>query len=359
MTNQRKYSDKLLERLKRFKRKINYDGDYARVMKYGDKGKVGDGGYGKVYVVQRYDKKNQLFAMKKLVPDVDEIAVIKEIRILQKLHGHPNIIELVDICKSKETNRLSRLVFPFVNAYNYKSLFPTLNQETVQSLMVQLLNAVKYIHSKNIVHGDLKNRNLLIDKNFHLYVIDFGQAHRADINKKFSYHIGTLPYKPIEILLKSHYYDTKVDMWEVGRIFLELLVPRSRNYFKIDKDHKLAPEDEGQEMLEKWAAIFGTDAIIKVARKHNYAMPTFRKHRPEASIKSWLKWYVSHEESRSKSRSNDSHRYSRYKDFCTREALDLLNKLLQLDPDHRITAEEALKHPYFQDTHTETRKKKK
>ena len=112
------------------------------------------------------------------------------------------LLNLLIFVNRKKRNRLSRLVFPFVNAYNYKSLFPTLNQETVQSLMVQLLNAVKYIHSKNIVHGDLKNRNLLIDKNFHLYVIDFGQAHRADINKKFSYHIGTLPYKPIEILLK-------------------------------------------------------------------------------------------------------------------------------------------------------------
>ena len=213
--------------------------------------------------------------------------------------------------------------------------------------MLQLLNAVQFIHSKGIVHGDLKNRNLLINKNYHLWVIDFGQAHTVHPKKKESYHIGTLPYKPPEILLHSHFYDTSVDMWEVGRIFLELLVPRSRNYFKIEKAHKLSPEEESQGMLEKWASIYGTEVFLKVAKKHGYRMPHFKEERPASSLKRWLIWYLSHSSEKGSNRSNGSRSY-RYTHYCSSEALDLLNKLLQIDPEDRITAKEALDHPYFQ-----------
>jgi len=326
-----------LEQLKMFKKKIHYDGDYLRMTEYGDNGKVGDGGYGKVYVVKKFNDKETLYAMKKLAPDVDEISVIKEINILQKLKGHPNIIELVDICKSKETNRLSRLVFPYIDSYNYKSLFPTLAPENVQSLMIQLLNAVQFMHKKGVVHCDLKNRNLLIDKNYHLKVIDFGQAHRSDIKKKNSFHVGTLPYKPPEILMKTPFYDISLDMWEVGRIFLELLVPRSRNFFKIDKAHR-APHDENHAMLEKWAMIFGTEAIVKLARKYNYQVPSFRKERAPSSIKTWLKWFLSSESE--EDGEYEDREWDRYRLPPELKSLELLVHLLEDELDEFEEEEE-------------------
>jgi serine/threonine protein kinase len=333
-----------VDKLNKFKEKIPYDDEYATYDRHHKDAIVGDGGYGTVYAVKRYDEPKRQYAMKILEKDVKEQSVIAEIRTLQKCQ-HPNVIPLVDVCKSKHTNRLSRLIFPYIDSHDYKQFFSYATRRQIRSLMKQLLEAFKFIHSKNIVHCDVKSRNLLIDKKtLHLYVIDFGQAHKSQPSKKHSYHIGTITYKPPEILMKAEHYDTSVDMWEIGRVFLDMLVPDSRSFFKIEKPKG---REEGRVMLDKWAQIYGTKVFEDLAHENRWHLPAFKHRRDPGTLEDWLKHYLSRPDSNSKERRSYKTSY-RFQNYCSADALDLLSRLLHPDPRKRPTAEEALAHPYFQ-----------
>jgi len=85
------------------------------------------------------------------------------------------------------------------------------------SVMIQLLQALMYIHSKGIVHRDLKPENLLFEKGTsNLKLIDFGIAAKIKPNEKLTARIGTPYYIAPEVLLKE--YDEKCDIWSAGVI---------------------------------------------------------------------------------------------------------------------------------------------
>lgn len=95
------------------------------------------------------------------------------------------------------------------------------------NIMKQLLSAVVYCHSKNVVHRDLKPENLLLDtpdKNATLKVIDFGTSQVFDSQRKMHGSIGTPLYIAPEVL--SGYYSEKCDIWSCGVILYVLLSGR-------------------------------------------------------------------------------------------------------------------------------------
>lgn len=97
-------------------------------------------------------------------------------------------------------------------------------EKEAAGIMKQLLSAVVYCHSKKIVHRDLKPENLLMEsatKNARLKVIDFGTSQLFDPNKKMTTKIGTPLYIAPEVLQKS--YTEKCDIWSCGIILYVLL----------------------------------------------------------------------------------------------------------------------------------------
>lgn len=103
-----------------------------------------------------------------------------------------------------------------------------LTDEHCQFFLYQILRGLKYIHSANVVHRDLKPRNLLVNSNCDLKICDFGLARAIlpSTNNKANIltdYVATRWYRPPELLLCAKEYTTAVDVWSVGCIFAEML----------------------------------------------------------------------------------------------------------------------------------------
>ena len=102
-----------------------------------------------------------------------------------------------------------------------------LSVEQIQSIMTDLLTAVDVLHGKMIMHRDIKPDNILIDKEGRLKLADFGLAKKASfLQRRKSNAIVSLWYRAPEIILGSEDYFLGVDMWSVGCIFAELFSKR-------------------------------------------------------------------------------------------------------------------------------------
>ena len=220
---------------------------------------LGKGSYGEVFLTQKQGK-NQLFATKKMdrkyadQPHVskylkNEIAILKEL-------NHPNIVKLEDV---KVTQNHYYLVMEFCNGgalseclkkYQEKYGRP-FSEEIVQYLMRQIIDAMRYIHRRHIIHRDLKLDNILVNFNSEadrqnlnmmkaiVKIIDFGFAtHIGNTNLVYSTLGSPINMDP-HILKKMTErekgidngqvvgYDEKADIWSLGTLCYEMLIGQS------------------------------------------------------------------------------------------------------------------------------------
>ena len=289
---------------------------------------VGSGTYGRVYKALCL-KTNVYVALKKI--DISKqdmegfpITAIREIKLLKMLN-HQNIIKLREIVVSKPSeknkNRGSTfLVFDymdhdFVGLKNIKIEF-TLPQ--IKCIIYQILQGVKYLHEKKIMHRDLKSANILLNNKGEVKIADFGLARQISTNPQMLYtnKVVTLWYRAPEILLGSQDYGTPVDIWSVGCILVELIM-----------GEVLFPGDKESKQIELIYEKCGTVDIITWSEAEKYKY--FSVMRPKIHMERKLKQYI------------------KKKKDLDETTLDLIDKLLILNPKYRINAEEALKHDCF------------
>ena len=221
---------------------------------------LGKGSYGEVYLTKKKGK-SELFATKKMVRKyVEQPQLFKylknEIAILRELKYHKNIVKLEDV---KLTKKHYYIVMEYCNGgslssclknYQNKTGHP-FTQEIVQYLMKQIINVMKYIHSRGIIHRDLKLDNILVsfdsesDKNnlnmmkATIKIIDFGFAtHMENSNLCYS-TVGSPINMDPNILMKMNEkkmgintgeklgYDQKADIWSLGTLCYEMLIGKS------------------------------------------------------------------------------------------------------------------------------------
>lgn len=280
---------------------------------------IGRGSYGIVYKAAD-TKTDQVVALKKELASNPEDGYhqssLREISILKEL-SHRNIVKLLDIFSWKRRLWLS---FEFMEsdladyiAFSCETDYMEL--DLVKSYTFQILLGLEYAHSRRIMHCDLKPQNLLIDKLGCIKICDFGLSRCFSVPIRALHdQVGTLWYRAPELCLGEKRYTPAIDIWAVGCVMAEMI--NSKPLFR------------GDSSIDQLYQIF---QILGTPNESNWPgvtkMPYFRDNFPN-----WTADLLSEKCSRLES-----------------SGLDLLSQMLTLDPNQRVSARSALKHPYFAD----------
>ncbi|XP_074102102.1 uncharacterized protein LOC141529467 isoform X2 [Cotesia typhae] len=285
--------------------------------------RIEEGTYGVVYRA-RDKRTGDIVALKKLKMDREKegfpITSLREINTLLKAQ-HPNIVTVREIVVGSNMDKIY-IVMDYVE-HDLKSLMETMKQKKqnflpseVKCLMQQLLKAVAHLHDNWILHRDLKTSNLLLSHRGILKVGDFGLAREyGSPLGRYTQIVVTLWYRAPELLLNCKEYSTPIDMWSVGCIFAELI--RMEALFpgksEIDQIQKIFKE-LGSPNDRIWPGYSNLPLVSKIPFAQSYPV-------------------------------NNLHQRFRLK--LSDNGMELLCKMLTYDPAQRITAEDALQHPYF------------
>ncbi|KNC84221.1 AGC/YANK protein kinase [Sphaeroforma arctica JP610] len=190
---------------------------------------VGKGAFGKVCIVLKRDTK-QLYAMKYMNKDkcIQEKAVknvLNERKILELLH-HPLLVNIWFSFQDEEDMfMVVDLMLGGDLRYHLQNNGP-LSETRVRLYMAELSNALCYIHSKGVLHRDIKPDNILMDAEGHVALADFNVATFIPTNGRLVSRAGTRPYMSPE-MVKKEGYDTGTDWWSLGVTMYEFITNES------------------------------------------------------------------------------------------------------------------------------------
>ncbi|KAJ2263260.1 kinase subunit of RNA polymerase II carboxy-terminal domain kinase I [Coemansia sp. RSA 376] len=280
---------------------------------------VGEGTYGKVHKA-RNKETGQIVALKQMRIDMDRegfpITAMREIRLLKQLR-HPNITQIFDVVP--ESGNAICVVMEYMD-YDLSGLIshPQWDPEPAhkKSLMQQLLEGLDFMHTRGILHRDIKGSNLLVNQQGQVKYVDFGLARSFHHTRmqELTNRVITLWYRPPELLLGTTLYGPEVDIWSLGCVLLELFTKK--------------PAFQGQNDIDQLEQIFKllgtpTPAIWDSLKKLPWACYMTPNTRYENRMRLMLSAKMS---------------------ACT---VDLISWMLSLDPAARPSAAQCLGHSFF------------
>ncbi|XP_053873236.1 mitogen-activated protein kinase 15 isoform X2 [Malaclemys terrapin pileata] len=256
----------------------------------------------------------------------DAQRTFREIMFLQEFGEHPNIIKLLNVIRA-QNDRDIYLVFESMETDLHAVIKKGNLLKDIHKcyILYQLLKATKFIHSGNVIHRDQKPSNILLDADCFVKLCDFGlarslcQIHEDQGSPALTEYVATRWYRAPEILLSSHSYTKGVDMWSIGCILGEMLLgkplfPGTSTVNQIEQILSVIPAPSQEDIL----AIHSDYRASVINRISSRRRVTIEEILPPSTPP---------------------------------HALDLLKRLLVFNPDKRLTAEEALQHPYVKRFH--------
>ncbi|XP_053414456.1 mitogen-activated protein kinase 15 isoform X4 [Nycticebus coucang] len=288
-----------------------------------------DNAYGIVWkAVDR--RTGEIVAIKKIFDafrdKTDAQRTFREIMLLQEFGDHPNIIRLLDLMQA-ENDRDIYLVFEFMDTDLHAVIRKggLLKDIHRRYIFYQLLWATNFIHSAQVIHRDLKPSNILLDANCMVKVCDFGLARSLSSlpegteGQALTNYVATRWYRAPEVLLSSSWYTPGVDMWSLGCVLGEMLrgqplFPGTSTLHQLQLILETIPPP-----LEEELSALGSGCSTSIL--HSLGS------RPQQMLDTILP------------------------PDTPPEALDLLRLLLVFAPHKRLTAAQALQHPYVQRFH--------
>ena len=293
---------------------------------------IGDGSYGTVAKAV-HKKTNQLVAVKRMKQKYytwDECIRLAEVQVLRKMNTHPNVVKLKEVLR--ENNELF-FVFEFMDGdmlgvIRQAKQHPPSNPSSpfiahakVRAYMYQILQSLVHLHKSGYFHRDMKPENLLIKKdptNSAMHEIvklaDFGLVKETRARPPYTDYVSTRWYRGPELLLQDRAYGPPVDIWAAGCIMCELISTRP-----------LFPGSNELDQLFRIICVMGAPNEktwpegCAMARKLRYTFP----NPAQTPLRKMIPAH------------------------CPPIAFDLIEKLLVYDPKRRLTASQALQHPYF------------
>ena len=236
-----------------------------------------------------------------------------EVTILKKLH-HKNIIQLREVIRVEDD---LYLIFDYMDCslIDFISKNPS-SHPLILSYIRQILEGLAYIHRSSYMHRDIKPENILVYGNT-CKISDFGLAKKTGCHRYTDY-ISTRWYRAPELLLHSTNYTNAIDMFAVGCIIAEIYLGRA-----------IFPGCNEEDQLERITCVLGTpnywnDGMV-LARRCGYSFKDY----PGIMLNEFIE--------------------------APRQAIRIIELMIKWDPNQRITAQQALNHPFL----AEAVKKKK
>ena len=189
-------------------------------------------------------------------------------------------------------------------------------------IVYQICKSLKYLHSAELIHRDLKPSNVLINSDCKLKVCDFGLV-RCLVNDRdgedivLTEEVATRWYRAPEVLLGSRSYGRPADMWSVGCILAEMLIYKP-----------IFPGNSTTNQLERILSYTGRPSVEDISSLESDLAVTMIDSIKNIKFKSIKEWFGP---------------------SVPEAAIDLVAKLLHFNPSKRLSAAEALKHPYLAD----------
>uniref|UniRef100_A0A8B9G8Q4 Mitogen-activated protein kinase 15 n=1 Tax=Amazona collaria TaxID=241587 RepID=A0A8B9G8Q4_9PSIT len=260
----------------------------------------------------------------------DAQRTFREIMFLQEFGEHPNIIKLLDVIRAQNDKDIY-LIFESMETDLHAVIKKGNLLKDIHKcyILYQLLKATKFIHSENVIHRDQKPSNILLDTDCFVKLCDFGlarslcQTNEDQVNPALTEYVATRWYRAPEILLSCRSYTKGVDMWSIGCILGELLLgkplfPGTSTVNQIEQILRVIPAPSPEDIVAVQSD-YRASVINCISSRQRV---TFEEILPSST---------------------------------PLPALDLLKKLLVFNPDKRLTAEEALQHPYVKRFHCPAR----
>ncbi|PIA48507.1 hypothetical protein AQUCO_01400826v1 [Aquilegia coerulea] len=273
--------------------------------------KLGEGSFGCVYkAIDNYSGK--VCAIKLLKHNVD-LRNLPEVKILQEMKNHPNIVQLKQVFRE---NGVLGLVFEYMDC-SLGKLIDDVNHSRqvfsefkVRDCCFQILKGLDYMHKRGYFHRDLKPDNVLVARGGIIKIADLGSATMFKSDMLNTEYITTRWYRAPEVLTECK-YGPAIDMWAMGAIMAELFLcqPLFAGTSATDQLYKIctvigSPDPDDLSWL-------GADA-------ENYEFPRFEE--------------IS---------------FDNLRPHVSEDAFNLMTLLLSWNPSKRPTAAEALRHPFF------------